>query len=241
MISMLNLFLAPVDCRSRLVLRCLRGRVSWLPVALLCATMVTAGCGGSMPVTQPAATSPPAGSLGTPAAGGNTDGTTSSGSTSWQGTGWKTSIGIGVSISPPAPASPGHRSPGAAVQGLADAVNSGHLSAACPFFPPRSQSQCMQATSTSNATDGDYKNFALGYVVIDGTRALVGSTGTFCQPGDTPECVTNTNPAALLDSGQGFTVMWTETLASANTGGNAYTLVPCIKIGTRWYVEVPSH
>jgi hypothetical protein len=76
-------------------------------------------------------------------------------------------------------------------------------------------------------------NFALGYTAIDGGRALVGTTGTFCSPEATPKCITNDDPVAVLSSGKSFSTLWNETIHS--TGG--YSLVPCIKVGGKWYLD----
>lgn len=82
------------------------------------------------------------------------------------------------------------------------------------------------------------KSFALGYVAVHGRKALVGSTGTSCIPGQQPACVSNANPAAILDSGKSFSALWTESIAASNSTVNTYSLAPCVKIGGRWYVFV---
>ena len=48
------------------------------------------------------------------------------------------------------------------------------------------------------------KNFAIGYIAVDGKQALVGSTGIFCVPDEKPRCVPNHDPAAILASGKSF-------------------------------------
>ncbi|MGO8961036.1 MAG: hypothetical protein ACLQFR_27245 [Streptosporangiaceae bacterium] len=216
-------------------------RLPFVPAVLGCLASLLAGCAASGPSTSAASLSKAAVSPSTPASSDNTAGATSTGGGSQPGLGWKTTIGRGVSIVPPSPKAAGHGSPGAATQGLADGLNSGKLSHACPYFEPSFQSQCQQRASPSNATNGAvYKNFALGYVVTDGARALVGSTGIFCQPGATPECVSNTDPAAIFDTGKTFPVLWSETFSTAQSSTNAYSLVPCVRIGRRWYVAAPA-
>jgi hypothetical protein len=83
------------------------------------------------------------------------------------------------------------------------------------------------------------KNPGLGYVAIDGTQALVGTTGEYCSPGSSPECFTNNDPSALFDSGKSFSALWTTAVAAANSSsGNAYQLDPCLEIGGKWYADI---
>lgn len=225
---------------ARSVIRGL-GRLSFLPAVLGCLPSMLAACAAPGPPTSGASASTAAVSPSTPASSDNTAGVTSPGGGSQPGPSWKTTIGRSTSIGPPSAEAPGHGSPGAATQALADGLNSGKLSNACPYFEPSFQSQCQQSASSSNSTNGGtYQNFALGYAAIDGARALVGSTGTFCQPGATPQCVSNTDPAAIFDTGKPFPVLWSETFASARSSTNAYSLVPCVRIGRRWYVAAPG-
>jgi len=77
-----------------------------------------------------------------------------------------------------------------------------------------------------------YKNLAMTYTAIDGDKALVGSTGSVCESNVTPKCVTNTDPAAIFDSGKSFAALWNETVNSKN---NSYALIPLIKVNGAWY------
>ena len=87
---------------------------------------------------------------------------------------------------------------------------------------------------------GTTTGFSLGYVAVDGDRALVGFTGTVCQPGQHPECVTNRDPAAIFSTAKPFATLWTESIASANSPILSYALTPCMRISGRWYLYSPT-
>ena len=73
---------------------------------------------------------------------------------------------------------------------------------------------------------------------VRGDQALVGSTGTFCVPAEKPRCFTSTDPAAVLSGGKPFGTLWAQ--ADQATSSNVYKLAPCVKIGGRWYLHLPS-
>jgi len=81
------------------------------------------------------------------------------------------------------------------------------------------------------------KNVQLGYVVIDGTKALIGYTGTVCVPGKTPSCFTNNDPANLFNSGKSFATLWSEAQSSAS---NVYSPNPVVQINGSWYAYTPG-
>ena len=82
------------------------------------------------------------------------------------------------------------------------------------------------------------QDFALGYVAVEGNEALVGITGTDCAANQTPACASNFDPAAGLDEGESFSVLWAEQVAAnaSSSTTNSYSLAPCVKIGTKWYL-----
>ena len=155
--------------------------------------------------------------------------------------GWARALGRGVVITAPAAAAAGHGTPGAALQGEVDAIDSGKPVAACPYFPPASQPGCRAAFASASASLGiSVSHFALGYVVISGTDALVGSTGKYCAAAQTPECTSNANPAAVFARGKSFAALWKEAISQDGSGAaNAYSLAPCVRVDGRWYVYVP--
>jgi hypothetical protein len=150
---------------------------------------------------------------------------------------WQQALGAGVTVTEPATPAPGFGSPGAAVRGLADSQNV----AECRYFEPSAQAECRKIIAGVPSADlGTVTRFSLGYVAVDGDRALVGFTGTECQPGQQPECVTNRDPAAIFSTAQSFAALWTESVASANSPVLGYALTPCLKIGGLWYVLFPT-
>ncbi len=121
-------------------------------------------------------------------------------------------------------------------------LNSGKLSDLCPLVEPDAQSLCRQALLGAPATTGTkFSDAALGYVAIDGDEALVGLTGTYCDPNATPACTTNTNAAAIFDSDRSFSALFSAALtaASPSNTSSAYSLAPCIEVNSQWYLDVP--
>jgi hypothetical protein len=181
---------------------------------MLCCCAMLAGCGGSVlsAPSSPGGTASPA---------------------------WAAALGTGISVIPPAPAAPGNSSPAAVVQGIVNAFVTNQLSSLCAYVQPSFEAQCSQDAASALASQvASFKNFAIGYVVIDGTQALVGTTGTSCVADLTPECETNTNPAAIFDTGQSFQTLWTE--ANSNNSSNPamyYSEFPCIEINGQWYLD----
>lgn len=138
----------------------------------------------------------------------------------------------------PAPASPGNGSPAEPVQGVFTALAAKQFAKVCDYYAPDVRSQC-QADLTNGAPASQMPsatNTAIGYVAVDGTQALVGTTGTFCALDRTPRCYTNTNPAAIFSSGRPFAELWKAT-AAVSSGPNAYALAACVEVGGKWYIS----
>ncbi len=153
---------------------------------------------------------------------------------------WEKALGAGVVVIPPRYAAPGHGSPGAAVQGFVSALDGRQLKLWCSYYEPSFQATCRSDAANFVAADlPTFKNFALGYVAIDGNKALAGSTGTDCIANGKPKCSSNANPAAIFSTGGTFKSLWAKTLAAYNNTANVYSLDLCIKIGGGWYAYVP--
>jgi hypothetical protein len=132
---------------------------------------------------------------------------------------WATSLGSGVTIIPPGPASPTNDSPNGVMVGVVKAITTGPFIDFCKYEQPSEQSSCKstfgQVTKAEVANQlPTFKNFALGYTAVDGTKALIGITGTICVPNQKPSCYTNKDPAAVLDSGKPFATLWSEAIAA---------------------------
>jgi hypothetical protein len=151
---------------------------------------------------------------------------------------WAKALGRGVTLTPPGPVAPGRGSPGATVRGYIAVFRAKDFPAVCDFIVPDSQPvlQANCKSSFARKLPGHVpviRNFTLGYVAVDGDRALVGMLGTFCSPGHRPACYANHDPAAILSSGKPFGTLWTETLSHH---GTSYSLAPCERAGGKWYI-----
>lgn len=154
---------------------------------------------------------------------------------------WASALGSGVTVVPPGSASPGNDSPDAVMVGVYKSVTAGPISDLCKYEQPAEQSSCK--SEVSQATEAElasalptFKNFAVGYTAIDGTQALIGTTGTVCVP-DPKGCYTNNDPAAILDSGKSFATLWKEAAAAS---GDVYSLSPAIEVDGSWYADSAS-
>jgi hypothetical protein len=162
---------------------------------------------------------------------------------------WAAALGTGTTVTAPQSAAPGHGSPGAAVQGYVGgffhndiATYDKDVTAACGYLQPSAQSACTPPSGTQppSGTKLPYaQHEALGYIATHGKQALVGTTGTTCVPGSTPECETNNDPAAIFSSAKPFATLWSQAQAAVTSGINSYALVPCIQINGQWYIDVP--
>lgn len=143
-----------------------------------------------------------------------------------------------MTVTPPQAFSPGTDSPGAAVQGELSALASKTPTTLCDYQQPSAQAQCKAGIGQVPAGHLPFaSNTAVGWVAIQGTKALVGTTGKYCTPGQTPECFTNSDPAALFTSAKTFSQLWSD---AAKSPANAYSLAPCVQVGGKWYIYSTS-
>jgi hypothetical protein len=149
---------------------------------------------------------------------------------------WVTALGSGVTVTGPGQVAPGHGSPGAALTGLVAALSAKDSATACGYTFVDPAAQCEPPSGQGSRNQVPYGvSFKIGYVAVSGTRALVGFTGEICSPGAVPECMTNTNPAAVFSAGDTFAALWTQAV-SPNSDTSSYTLMPCVEVGGEWYV-----
>jgi hypothetical protein len=150
---------------------------------------------------------------------------------------WVAALGTGVTVTGPGQVAPGHGSPGAAFTGLMAALSSKDPATACDyvFLGPFARCEAPSSRAPRNLTPYAM-SVKIGYVAISGTRALVGFTGKVCPRGATPECVANTNPAAIFSAGNTFAALWTLTVSPKSSSTHSYGLTPCTEVGGKWYV-----
>jgi ABC-type transport system substrate-binding protein len=150
---------------------------------------------------------------------------------------WASALGSSVTVTAPQTVSPGNGTPGAVVTGLIRAFNSGKFSQSCGYDEPKGQAQCKAEAAEITASDiPTIKNFALGYVAVDGSQAVVGITGTICEPTSGSKCSTNTDAAAVFSSTKTFSDLWKNSLKDTSS----YSLTPCVKVGGKWYIYSTS-
>jgi len=148
---------------------------------------------------------------------------------------WARALGSGVTVTPPGASAAG--SPGAVLAGAIAAIEAGRYAKICAYLQPSQQSKCSSALGSAQASAlatamPTFKNLTVSYTATDGARALVGMTGTICNQGQQPSCVTNKDPAAIFDGGKTFSVLWTEAVSWTS---NAYSLTPMVEINGKWY------
>jgi hypothetical protein len=112
----------------------------------------------------------------------------------------------------------------------------------CALYEPSLQSACESGTksmSTADVKSGmpTFKDHIPSYTAFDGDKALVGSTGAICIAGS---CITNTNPAALFDSGESFSALWQAPTAGSSSNQGAYALARLIRVNGTWYLYATS-
>jgi len=148
---------------------------------------------------------------------------------------WAAGLGTGVTVTAPSSVQPGNGSPAAAVSGEINALNTKKFADLCRYQLPGVQGKCKAAAGSVPTDQLPYAtNPQLGYVAVKAALALVGMTGKFCSPGQSPECYSNSDPAAIFSTGKSFDDLWTQTVK--NSDSSSYSLVPVEQIGGHWYV-----
>lgn len=154
---------------------------------------------------------------------------------------WAASLGPGVTVEAPA-SKPVNGSPQGVVTDYVRALDSRDFTGACGYAVPADQTACKAEIAENGSQhamppDDTYNGFTVGYTLIDGHQALVGATGQLCVLTQAQTCVSNSNPAAVLDSGKSFAALWT--LAVHATSG-AYSPIPCVQVSGTWYLDTPG-
>jgi hypothetical protein len=154
---------------------------------------------------------------------------------------WAKALGAGVTVTA-GNASPGDGSPGGSLLGALTGAEAVDFAKFCSYFPPSEQDNCnstysgVPAASLKTAMP-THKNVVVTYTAIDGDEALVNVTGTICDPNQTPSCISNSDPAAVFDSGKPFTTLWSESVANSSS----YTPTPMTKVNGKWYIYQGSN
>jgi hypothetical protein len=207
----------PVDMRTV--------RVGLGPVVLGCGVagfLALTGCGSAS--SRSTAGSTPS----------HTAAPSSAATSSSPGPSWATALGPGVTVVPPQAVAPGQGSPGAVTAAELSALNTKKATSYCKYGLPTQAATCVSQLRQMPASQFPFtRNAAISYVAVQGGKAVVGITGTFCAPGQTPECFTNTDPAAVFSTVHSFSGLWKNAMSGTST---SYSLTPCEKIGGKWYI-----
>jgi hypothetical protein len=151
---------------------------------------------------------------------------------------WAVSLGSGVTVEAPA-RSPSEGSPQAVMTAYVRALDAGKFAGACTYVVPSDQASCKSVMADAGGqlampSGVIYNGFGLGYTVIAGARALVGATGRLCVLTQAQTCVSNSNPAAVLNSGKSFATLWRQ---AQNAPSDAYSPVPFVRLNGTWYLD----
>jgi hypothetical protein len=150
---------------------------------------------------------------------------------------WAAALGPGVTVIPPGTPTPGHSSPGAAVSGVLRALTDKSTAEYCGYAEPSTQAQCNSELSQLSASEfPSAKSAAVGYIAVEGDKAVAGLTGTLCLSGQT-ECTTNTDPAEIFTTLHTFSALWQN---AATASGSKYSLTPLVKVNGNWYISSTS-
>jgi hypothetical protein len=213
------------------------GRIGLAACGVIVA-LLAAGCGSGSASGRPAA-------AGRTAATGSSAATAAPSPTNTQPA-WVTSLGPGVTVTDSSSATAGDGSPAGVFLTEVKDMQSGQFAQMCSVVEPSQQAGCNSDFGSASAallkTEMPvFKNIVITYTAIDGDNALVGMTGSVCAANATPpNCSTNTDPSAILDSGKSFATLWNETINSATSTNNGYALNPLIKINGIWYCYASS-
>ena len=234
-----------------------------LALGALAATAALAGCGGG---PTDAATAVPAGSVNGPygaggpyaapsghAGGQQAASGTGSGGRAARGTGagpvdgstqlseshgiwWLPELGPGVSATAPATVRPGTGSAADAETGFYETFYAGQMDAACGYVVPGERRGCPARLARAAPGAGSLRDAAIGYVVAEGSAALVSMTGLVCGSHAAPDrCLGQHSGGWVFEQRETFDTLWAR-LAAA--GGNPLTATPLRLVAGRWYVDL---
>jgi hypothetical protein len=139
---------------------------------------------------------------------------------------WAKALGAGVTVTS-GNASPGDGSPGGSLLGALTSAEAGNFTKFCSYFPPSQQDDCNSTLSGVPAASlktamPTYKNVVVTYTAIDGNEALVGDTGTICDPNQTPSCIPDDQGQRQVVHLPGQRLTWSDRAVSGITFQNRW-------------------
>jgi hypothetical protein len=169
-------------------------------------------------------------------AGSSGSGSSGSGSSG----GWVKSLGPGVTVTDSSGATAGDGSPAGVILTVVKDMQTGDYAGSCDVLEPSQRTECRSEFNSATTAElknviPTFKNFVASFTAVKGDEAVVGNTGTECDPYATPACVTNTDPAAIFDRGEPFADLWQGATAPQSPAKNAYALNALVKSNGTWY------
>jgi hypothetical protein len=151
---------------------------------------------------------------------------------------WAAALGPRVAVQAPV-SEPVNGSPQAVVTEYVRALDARDFTGACGYAAPADQAACKAEIAGNGSQHAmppadTYNGFSVGYTLIDGRQALVGATGQLCVLTQAQTCVSNADPAAVLDSGKSFAALWTQAVDALS---GAYSPIPCVQVRGTWYLD----
>ena len=128
-------------------------------------------------------------------------------------------------------------SPSSAATKWSSSYTKGHAGTVCSAVLSSERAGCLLfEKGFALAT----KNFGIGSVQIEGNRALVVTTGTYCTTTSSGKgCVSNADSNLGFDSGHSFTTLWTDVTSLKGNARFWAFIVPTQKESGKWYVTLP--
>jgi hypothetical protein len=155
---------------------------------------------------------------------------------------WATTLGPGVTVTDSSAARAGDNSPAGVFLRAIKAARAGSASQMCATYEPSFQATCRSETMSMSVADfksgmPTVNDRVPSYTAVFGGLALLGATGTVCVAGS---CLTNSDPAAIFDSGRSFRSLWLVPTNGSSSNQAAYALARFIEVNGTWYSDPAS-
>lgn len=116
-------------------------------------------------------------------------------------------------------------------------LNAGETVALCALVEPTQRAICHQGfvAAAAEGVSVQPSGLAVGEIRVQGDRAVVSLTGTFCEhaPEAGTSCHHNTDPHVAFVSGQSFADAFSA--ASGENGNGSVFQVPFVEVNGTWY------
>jgi hypothetical protein len=149
---------------------------------------------------------------------------------------WLFALGTGFSLTAPQTVRPGTGTPADAEAGFYDSFYDGRLTVACDYVVPAQRGNCAAKLGRSTVGAGSLRDAAIGWVVTEGSTAIVTMTGLICGNGGTSGgCVAQYNPHWIFHHLYAYDKLWAVVTWE---GLNPLTATPLLRVAGHWYVDL---